>query len=43
LEPTKYEAQLDRIGFDVVAHTVEDRAAGGRTAWLARSPCPIQN
>jgi hypothetical protein len=32
LEPTEYEAQLDRIGSAVVAHTVEDRAADGRSA-----------
>ncbi len=41
LEPTEYEAQLDRIVFKILAHTIEDRAAGGRTAWLARSRCPI--
>jgi hypothetical protein len=43
LEPTEYEAQLDRIGFEVVAHTAEDRAADRRTAWLGRSRCPIPN
>ncbi len=37
LGPAEYEEQLGRIGFEVVAHAVEDRLAGGRTAWLARS------
>ena len=37
LDPTEYQAQLDRIGFEIIAHTVKDRSAGGRTAWLARS------
>jgi SAM-dependent methyltransferase len=37
LDPTEYQAQLDRIGFEIIAHTVMDRSAGGRTAWLARS------
>jgi SAM-dependent methyltransferase len=32
----EYEAQLSRIGFQVIAHAVEDRSAGGRTAWLAQ-------
>ena len=36
LAPAEYQALLDRIGFEVAAHTVEDHAAGGRTAWLAR-------
>jgi ubiquinone/menaquinone biosynthesis C-methylase UbiE len=37
LDPAEYESLLDRIGFDIVAHSVEDREAGGRTVWLARS------
>ncbi len=36
LEPAEYGAQLNQIGFDVLAHAVEDRKAGGRTVWLAR-------
>jgi SAM-dependent methyltransferase len=36
LDPTEYDAQLTRIGFEIVAHTVDDDAVGGRTAWLAR-------
>jgi SAM-dependent methyltransferase len=40
LEPTEYEAHLERVGFEILAHAVEDPAAGGRTAWLARSRCP---
>lgn len=37
LDPVEYERLLDGIGFDIVAHAVEDREAGGRTVWLARS------
>jgi hypothetical protein len=37
LDPAKYERLLDGIGFDVIAHAVEDREAGERTVWLARS------
>ena len=37
LGPLEYEACLARIGFEVIAHAVEDPSAGGRTAWLARS------
>jgi hypothetical protein len=37
LGPAEYAEQLDRIGFEIVAHAIEDRLAGGRTAWLARS------
>ena len=37
LDPAEYEEALDAIGFDVEAHAVEDRGAGGRTVWLARS------
>jgi len=36
LEPAEYGAQLDQIGFNILAHAVEDREAGGRTVWLAR-------
>ncbi len=37
LDPADYRTLLDGIGFDLLAHTAEDREAGGRTAWLARS------
>ena len=37
LDPAEYQKLLDGIGFDIEAHIVEDRNAGGRTAWLARS------
>ena len=37
LDPADYEVRLDRIGFEILAHAVEDREAGGRTVWLARS------
>ena len=36
LDAAEYEAHLGTSGFDLVAHAVEDRRAGGRTAWLAR-------
>lgn len=36
LDATEYEALLDGIGFEIVAHHVDDDAAGGRTAWLSR-------
>jgi hypothetical protein len=38
LSADEYEALLDKSGFDVVAHAVEDwQSAGGRSVWLARS------
>jgi SAM-dependent methyltransferase len=37
LDAAEYKALLDQIGFDVVAHAVEDPQAGGRTVWLARA------
>lgn len=37
LATAEYERLLDGIGFDVVAHAIEDQGAGGRTVWLARS------
>ncbi len=40
LGPAGYQAQLARIGFETIAHAIEDPAAGGRTAWLARSRPP---
>ncbi|MBR0871091.1 class I SAM-dependent methyltransferase [Bradyrhizobium tropiciagri] len=37
LDPEEYTTLLDGIGFDVIAHAVEDWSnAGGRTVWLAR-------
>lgn len=37
LASAEYQMLLDQSGFDVVAHAVEDPAAGGRTIWLAQS------
>jgi SAM-dependent methyltransferase len=37
LDAAEYETLLTGSGFQVVAHVVEDRQAGGRTVWLARS------
>ncbi|MGY2050886.1 class I SAM-dependent methyltransferase [Methylobacterium sp. JK268] len=36
LDGDEYRALLDRNGFDVLAHAVEDPACGGHTIWLAR-------
>ena len=37
LNPDEYGALLGQIGFEVVAHVVEDwETGGGRTVWLAR-------
>lgn len=37
LDAAEYQGLLDQFGFEVVAHTVEDPTAGGRTVWLAQS------
>lgn len=37
LDPAEYQLLLDRSGFDVVAQTIEDSTASGRTVWLAQS------
>jgi trans-aconitate methyltransferase len=37
LDPAEYAGLLAGIGFDTVAHVVEDPHAGGRTVWLARA------
>ncbi|WP_439495078.1 class I SAM-dependent DNA methyltransferase [Bosea sp. (in: a-proteobacteria)] len=37
LAPQEYRTLLDRHGFDVVAHAVEDPNCGGHTIWLARA------
>lgn len=36
LDPDEYRLLLDRNGFDVVSHLVQDPYCGGRTVWLAR-------
>jgi methyltransferase family protein len=36
LDPAEYRALLDRYGFRVVAHVVEDPDCGGHTIWLAQ-------
>lgn len=36
LDPTEYEALLDKSGFDLITHAINDTRAGGRSAWLAR-------
>jgi SAM-dependent methyltransferase len=37
LDPVEYRSLLDRGGFDLLEHVVEDARAGGRTVWLARA------
>jgi SAM-dependent methyltransferase len=38
LSPEEYTALLGSIGFEVVAHVIEDwQTGGGRTVWLARA------
>lgn len=37
LDASEYEALLERHGFRVVEHIVEDPRAGGRTVWLAKT------
>jgi SAM-dependent methyltransferase len=37
LDAAEYDELLDHYGFEVLAHSVEDAEAGGRTVWLARS------
>jgi SAM-dependent methyltransferase len=36
LAPEEYAGLLGQYGFDVLEHVVNDRRAGGRTAWLCR-------
>ena len=37
LSPDEYTSLLDSIGFEVLAHAVEDwQTGGGRTVWLTR-------
>jgi predicted TPR repeat methyltransferase len=36
LAEDEYEALLDRFGFEVVQHVVNDAHSGGRTVWLCR-------
>jgi SAM-dependent methyltransferase len=36
LDAEEYLTHLDRLGFDLLCHAVEDSNAGGRTPWLAR-------
>jgi ubiquinone/menaquinone biosynthesis C-methylase UbiE len=37
LTPAEYAELLAGIGFEIVAHVVEDAQAGGRTVWLAHA------
>lgn len=36
LDPAQYQDLLERHGFEILHHRLEDADAGGRTAWLAR-------
>ena len=37
LDAGEYKSLLAQSGFAVLVHSAEDRRAGGRTVWLARS------
>jgi hypothetical protein len=40
LSADEYSALLDGIGFEIIAHAVEDwQTGGGRTVWLAQRRC----
>jgi len=36
LDPDEYRTLLDIVGFEIIAHVVEDPTCGHRTIWLAR-------
>jgi SAM-dependent methyltransferase len=40
LDPSEYEALLAGIGFELIAHSIDDPAKGGRIFWLARAVHP---
>jgi hypothetical protein len=37
LDPSEYEFLLASVGFELIAHSINDPAKGGRTFWLARA------
>jgi cyclopropane fatty-acyl-phospholipid synthase-like methyltransferase len=37
LDPSEYEALLARAGFELIEHSIDDPAKGGRILWLARA------
>ncbi len=37
LDPSEYEALLAQVGFQLIEHSINDPAKGGRIFWLARS------
>lgn len=36
LSPEEYKSLLEKAGFSIIVHSVDDAACGGRTVWLAR-------
>jgi SAM-dependent methyltransferase len=40
LDPLEYEAVLAGIGFELIEHSINDPARGGRIFWLARAASP---
>jgi hypothetical protein len=40
LDPSEYEALLTSVGFELVEHSINDPAKGGRIFWLARAVRP---
>ena len=37
LDPSEYEALLTSVGFELVEHSINDPARGGRIFWFARA------
>ena len=37
LDPSEYETLLAHFGFDLIEHSIDDPAKGGRIFWLARA------
>jgi SAM-dependent methyltransferase len=37
LDPSEYESLLASVGFELIDHSINDPAAGGRIFWLARA------
>jgi hypothetical protein len=40
LNPSEYEALLVGVGFELIEHSINDPAKGGRIFWLARAVRP---
>jgi len=40
LDPSEYEARLAGVGFQLIEHSLNDPAKGGRIFWIAQSVHP---